>query len=71
MTYQKLFDLKFNKKVPTIELQKYFPKEAGKIGAVALAELPVKTLRQLISDGKKLRQLLELKAEFRKRKTHS
>ncbi len=71
MTYQKIFDLKFKKKIPTLKLQKSFPDETEKIGRIALMEVPVKTLKRLISDGKKLKRILNLKASFRKRKVHS
>lgn len=71
MTYRKILDLKFNQKVPTIKLHKNFPRESGKIGRVALAELPVKTLRELIADERELRQILDLKAALKKQQTHS
>ena len=68
MTYQKIFDLKFNKKVSTVKLQKTFPNETGKIGRIALMELPAKTLKRLISDQKKLKRILKLKQILQKRK---
>ena len=61
MTYQKIFDLKFNKKVPTLALAKTFPNEQDKIRRIALMELPLKTLKRLVRNEKELERLLLLK----------
>lgn len=61
MTYQEIVELKFRKKIPTFELHRIIPEECEKISRVALSELPVKTLRKLIRDEKKLAELLLIK----------
>lgn len=67
MTYRKIFDLKFGKKVSTFQLQRYFPNESSKICKIALMELPAKTLRKLCLDRKTADQVLQLKRELRRR----
>ena len=61
MTYQKIFDLKFNGEVPTYELGKRFPKELRKISRIALLELPKSILRELIKQEKEFQKLMALK----------
>ena len=61
MTYQKIFDLKFRREVPTYELGKRFPKELRKISRIALLELPKSILRELIKQEKEFRKLMALK----------
>ena len=68
MTYRKIFDLKFKKKISTLELQKTFPEECHKVSQVALAELPAKMLKQILRDGEKLEQILLLKKSLDVRK---
>ena len=68
MTYRKIFDLKFKKKISTLELQKTFPGECRKVSQVALAELPAKTLKQILRGGEKLEQVLLLKKSLDVRK---
>jgi len=71
MTYQKIFDLKFKHKVPTLKLQETFPRESDKIRRVALMELPLQTLKRLIKDEKKVDDLLRLKRTLAKSNSHS
>ena len=61
MTYRALFDLKFKYKVPTIELEKKFPKYRRKISNLALLELPIRVLKSVMKDQKQLFRLLGLK----------
>lgn len=61
MKYKRLYDLKFNKRVPTFELRKRFPREAGKITRVALLQLPDAVLRELIHQKKELQKLMLLR----------
>ena len=64
MTYRTLFDLKFNKKIPTIELKKKFPKDKHKISKLALLELPFRALKSLVKDRKEFSRLMDLKRSF-------
>lgn len=52
MTYRALFDLKFNQRISTIELEKKFPKDKHKISRLALLELPVHVLRAVLKGRK-------------------
>ncbi|PIQ85485.1 MAG: hypothetical protein COV74_08320 [Candidatus Omnitrophica bacterium CG11_big_fil_rev_8_21_14_0_20_45_26] len=67
MTYQKIFDLKFKKKVSTVELQKYFPNENGKICKIALMELPEKTLKKLVPNKRTVKEVIQLKKSLEKK----
>lgn len=67
MTYQKIFDLKFNQEVPTYELGKRFPKHRKKISRIALLDIPFSLLRQLIKREDELEKLLSLKEWLYKR----
>ena len=67
MTYQKIFELKFKEDVPTYELGRRFPKELRKISRVALLELPISILRELVKQEEELRKLLSLKQWFFKK----
>ncbi len=71
MTYQKILDLKFKKKIPTLTLQKIFRKAYEKVRQVALTELPSKTLRKLIRNERKLEELLSLKKSLKARGLYS
>lgn len=61
MTYQTLFDLKFKQKVPTIELEKKFPKDREKISRLALLELPSEVLKNVVRNAKELTYLQTLR----------
>lgn len=61
MTYQTLFKLKFEQKVPTLELEKKFPRDKEKISRLALLELPTKVLKNVVRDEKELIHLQSLK----------
>ncbi|OGW80860.1 MAG: hypothetical protein A3G33_05555 [Omnitrophica bacterium RIFCSPLOWO2_12_FULL_44_17] len=61
MTYQKIFDLKFRKRVPTMELKNRYPNELAKISRIALLELPVSELKILVRKENELKRLLTLK----------
>ncbi|MBI4549435.1 MAG: hypothetical protein HY714_00715 [Candidatus Omnitrophica bacterium] len=52
MTYRALYDLKFNQRIPTIELERKFPKDKHKISRLALLELPMNVLRSVFKDRK-------------------
>lgn len=64
MTYKKLYEMKFRMGIPTIELEKKFPKDRDKISKLALMELPLSLLRSVLNDERKLMSLLELKASI-------
>jgi len=61
VTFQKLFDLKFKKGIPTIELEKRFPNRKKEISTLALLELPSNILKKVVTTDKELTRLLELK----------
>ena len=61
MTYQKIFNLKFKKEMPTHELGKRYPKEREKISRIALLELPNPLLRELIKRKQEFQKLVSLK----------
>lgn len=61
MTYERIFNLKFKEDVPTHELGKRYPRERRKISRVALLELPLSVLRELIKQEEEFRKLVQLK----------
>lgn len=61
VTYQTLFKLKFEQKVPTLELEKKFPRDKEKISRLALLELPAKVLKSVVRNEKELFHLQSLK----------
>lgn len=61
MTYQRLFELKFKKRIPTYELGKRYPKELKKISRIALLELSSRELLELVKRERELKRLLNLK----------
>ncbi len=61
MTYQTLYELKFKHKVPTLELEKKFPKDREKISRLALLELPTEVLKNVVRNEKELTQLQALR----------
>lgn len=64
MTYRRILDLKFRKKVSTLKLERSFPDERQKVVRVALMELPEKTLKKVIRKEKDLEKLLLMKQHF-------
>ena len=64
MTYQRIFNLKFKEDVPTYKLGKRYPRERRKISRIALLELPLSLLRQLIKQEEELQKLISLKQWF-------
>lgn len=67
MTYEKLFELKFKKQLPTHELEKKYPKDKQKISRIALMELSTNELKTLVRREEELRQLLLLKVDLLKK----
>lgn len=65
MTYRKIFDLKYKRKVPTLKLHQDFPQDQEKISEIALLELSEKTLSRLVRDEKKLERVLNLKKKYK------
>ena len=61
MTLQKIANLKFKKKVATLELHKKFPEFQEKISQIALSELSEEILKKIVRNPKKLKRLLEIK----------
>ncbi len=67
MTYERIFNLKFKGAVPTHELGKRYPKERKKISRIALLELPLSVLRELVKQEEEFRKLVLLKQWFFKK----
>ena len=65
MTYQEIFDLKYNQGFSTYELVKRFPEEVERISEVALLEIPENTLREVILEAKMLDRLITLKKKYK------
>ncbi len=61
VTYERIFNLKFKEAVPTHELGKRYPRERKKISRIALLELPLSVLRELIKKEEEFRKLVSLK----------
>jgi hypothetical protein len=61
VTYEKIYDLKFRRHVPTFLLRKRFPREAEKIARIALLQLPLSVLRELIRTKRELHKVLALR----------
>ena len=59
--YEKLFDLKYRKGVPTYELRHRFPEHISLVSEVALLEIPENTLKKLALERKILERLMSLK----------
>ncbi len=64
MTYERIFDLKFNKGVSTYELVRRYPEEIERVSEVALLDVPDYTLRQILPTQKDYRHLMNLKKKF-------
>ncbi len=67
MTYERIFNLKFKEDIPTHELGKRYPRERRKISRIALLELPLSVLRELVNKEKEFRKLVSLKQWFFKK----
>ena len=67
MTYERLFQLKFEEEVPTHQLGKQFPRERKKISRLALLELAPSQLRKVVKNGEEFRKLMMLKEWLLKR----
>jgi len=61
MTYERLYELKFKKHIPTYQLGKRYPKELRKISRVALLELSTSLMRELVKRKEERRLLIRLK----------
>ena len=48
MTYERLYDLKFNKHLPTYQLGMKYPREKRRISKIALLQLPFSMLKKLL-----------------------
>ena len=64
MTYQMLFELKFKEGVSTVELVKRYPQAVDRVSEIALLEVPLETLREIVKEEKKLNRLMRLKKKF-------
>jgi len=62
--YQKLFDLKYRKGVPTCELAHRFPRHIDRVSEVALLDIPENTLREVVPEKKILERLISLKKQL-------
>lgn len=67
MTYERIFNLKFKEDVPTHELGKRYPHERKKISRIALLELPLSVLRELIKREEEFKKLVSLRQWFFKK----
>ena len=63
--YQKLFDLKYRKGVPTHELAQLFPKHIDRVNEVALLDIPEETLKEVVPEKEVLERLISLKKRLR------
>ncbi len=61
MTYEKLYELKFEKQFPTHVLEKRYPRDRQKISQIALLELSSEELKSIVRREKELACLLMLK----------
>ena len=71
MTYQEIFDLKYNQGFSTYELVQRFPQEVARISEVALLEIPEDTLREVIAESEVLDRLMNLKKKYGQEKLGS
>jgi hypothetical protein len=62
--YEKLFDLKYRKGVPTYELAHRFPEHVERVNEVALLDIPENTLKEVIPERKTLERVISLKKKF-------
>ena len=66
MTYEKLLNLKYRKKISTYELVCRFPKEIKRVSEIALLDVPEATLREVLPEKKTFERLMGLKKKFMK-----
>ena len=66
MTYQKLFDLKYNKGFSTYELVRRFPHDIDRVSEVALLDVPEATLKEVLREKEVLKRVKNLKKKFLK-----
>lgn len=59
--YQKLFDLKYKKGMPTFELAQLFPEHIDRVSEVALLDIPEETLKEVVPEKEILERLISLK----------
>lgn len=62
--YEKLFDLKYRKGVPTCELTHRFPGHIDRVNEVALLDIPESTLKKVVPEKKLLERLMHLKKQL-------
>jgi aspartate/glutamate racemase len=62
--YQKLFDLKYKKGIPTCELAHRFPEHVERVHEVALLDIPENTLREVVQEKKLFERLVSLKKQL-------
>lgn len=68
MTYERIYNLKFRKRVPTYRLRKQFPNEARKIARIALLQLPENLLKKLLAREKnELERIRSLRADLKEK----
>ncbi|OGX13483.1 MAG: hypothetical protein A2351_01620 [Omnitrophica bacterium RIFOXYB12_FULL_50_7] len=64
--YEKLFDLKYRKGIPTHELAHRFPKHIDRVNEVALLDIPENTLKELFHEKRILARLKSLKKQLQR-----
>jgi hypothetical protein len=69
MTYEKIYDLKFNKNVTTFDLEKQFPNERDKISRIALLELSPTELRRVMRRSDEFQKIMNLKQWLERKNT--
>ncbi|MFZ5802092.1 MAG: hypothetical protein ACOY3K_03145 [Candidatus Omnitrophota bacterium] len=66
MTYEKIFELKFERGFTTHELAQRFPKEIRRVSEVALLELPDEMLQEVMPEKDMLKRVRLLRKRFQK-----
>ena len=64
MTYERLFELKFKKRISTYELVRRYPRHIKEVSEVALLDVPEETLLQIVQEEKVLKKVKALKRKF-------
>jgi hypothetical protein len=64
MTYEKLFELKYKKRLSTYELLRRFPDATEQVADVALMDVPEPTLKEIMVEEKEYHRLMRLKKRF-------
>lgn len=66
MTYDRLFYLKFKKRLTTCELVRMYPAQIKRVSEVALLDVPEHTLKEVLKETGTFTRLMRLKKRFSK-----